>query len=538
MLIESGAPKKLWGEAALMVLHLINRSPTRNVKEMKTPAELWYGYKPSVKKLRIFGCKAYAWIPEQKRIKLDEKNIEQERENSDDVITTNEIIESQIVEEQSSDVVDEVDENISEDSNTIQPEVISIDDNEVLVEQAVDDSPTTFNEIEKRKDRNKWFEAVKEELKSMKDNNVWTLVEKPKDVKTLKSKWVFRIKKNENGELSKYKARLVAKGFLQKHGRDYEETFAPVAKLTTIRIVLAVGVQLKFYFHQMDVKTAFLHGDLKEDIYMQPPEGVDVKENYVCKLNKSLYGLKQSPRCWNEKINNYLIQIGFSRSKHDYCLRFTYCSKQLSDITTLKHELEKRFEMSDCGELKFFLGIKIDYNREDGIMELSQESNINNILRKFDMEQCKPARKPMEKMTELPKSENTNKPYRELLGSLIKKQATVATSSSEAEYIALSAATSEARWLKGILNDLAIINKNYSVTIYEDNQGCIFMSKNTECKRSKHIDIKYHFIRDHLAQGNINVEYVKSSDQLADICTKVLGIVNYQIFRSKLQLSE
>lgn len=114
----------------------------------------------------------------------------------------------------------------------------------------------------------------------------------------------------------------------------------------------------------------------------------------------------------------------------------------------------------------------------------------------------------------------------------------MATSSSEAEYIALSAATSEAIWIKGVLEDMYIVDHVYSVPLYEDNQGCIFMSKNTECKRSKHIDIKHHFIRDHLAQGNIEVRYVKTCDQIADICTKALGNVNFQIFRSKLNLIE
>lgn len=183
------------------------------------------------------------------------------------------------------------------------------------------DVPENFKDIYGRPDKDEWFFAVNEELKSMQDNNVWEIVTPPKGAKLLSSKWVFRTKMDENGNLVRHKARLVVKGFLQKEGIDYNETYSPVAKLTTIRIVLAVGVKNGFIFHQLDVKTAFLHGLLKEEIYMSLPEGViNEDKGKACKLIKSLYGLKQAPRCWNQEFNHYILKLGFTRSKHDYCL--------------------------------------------------------------------------------------------------------------------------------------------------------------------------------------------------------------------------
>nr|XP_029717511.1 uncharacterized protein LOC115260614 [Aedes albopictus] len=179
-----------------------------------------------------------------------------------------------------------------------------------------------------------WMDAVEDELALLESNEVWKLVKRPASIKPLRSKWVFRLKEDEHGNAIKCKARLVVKGYLQKPGMDYQETYAPVAKLTTIRTVLAVGVQRRCFFHQMDVKTAFLHGDLREKIYMEVPDGVQAPSGMVCRLQKSLYGLKQSPRCWNDKFNDVLLKLGFVRSKHDYCL-YTWFSEDGNDAIFL-----------------------------------------------------------------------------------------------------------------------------------------------------------------------------------------------------------
>ena len=503
------------------------------------------------------------------------------------------------------------------------------------------DMPMSFDDIFGRPDTKEWIAAVDAELHSMSKNNVWQIVQIPPSSKLLKSRWVFTIKVDADGNPTRYKARLVVKGFLQKYGIDYTETYAPVAKLTTIRVVLAVGVYHNYKFHQLDIKTAFLHGRLKEDIYMAVPDGVKIDDGNACKLLRSLYGLKQSPRCWNEEFNSYLESLSFKRSRHDYCLYTKIDGKQFivlilyvddilmtgSDekaIENLKKELSSRFDMSDCGELKYFLGMKIERNEKS--LQISQAASIEKFLEKFGLKDCNTVKTPMEKglQLEIEKETKTDKPYRELLGSMMyimlccrpdicynvsymgrfqqestdthfqhlkriarylkatkdmklefkghskiplvgyvdsdwasdtndrkstsgfifqvygstvawssKKQTTVATSSSEAEYVSLSAGVQEAIWLRGIMEDLHQI-ENEATTIYEDNHGCIGMAKNCESKRAKHIDIKHHFIRDHVANGNIQIEAIKSEEQLADLFTKSLDTSRYITLRNMI----
>ena len=515
-------------------------------------------------------------------------------------------------------------------------------------ERKLPEIPTSYGELKNRDDCDQWLRAVNEELKSMETNGVWTLTACPDGVRKLKSKWVFRIKEDENGQAVRCKARLVAKGYQQRAGIDYEETYAPVAKLPTVRTVLAVGVQYGFHFHQMDVKTAFLHGKLKEEIYMAVPEGVDARPGTVCRLMKSLYGLKQSPRFWNDRFNQQIVKMGFERSRHDYCL-YVKCTeddelyiilyvddllivgRKIESISELKKKLSRTFSMTDCGEARYFLGIKLDLNRNTGTLRLSQKAHVEKILRRFRMTDCNSTKTPMEKKLVLRREGKPyDGPYREMLGSLMylmlcvrpdicfpvgymgrfqhkptdehfqslkriikylkgtsdvtldfkkntkaspligyadadwatdtedrksvsgyifqvfgctvswssKKQSTVATSSSEAEYVALSAAATEALWLSGILEDLKMKDPKAPVELREDNQGCIGMARNPETKRSKHIDIKHHFIRDHVAAGHLTIEHVPTQDQLTDLMTKPLDVTHFNQLRSKLGLSD
>lgn len=235
------------------------------------------------------------------------------------------------------------------------------------------------------------------------------LVPLPPDWKLVRCKWIYRTKKAADGVISKYKARLVAKGFQQVHGIDYDETFAPVAKMDSIRLALAIAAARKWEVHHMDVKNAFLHGDLEEEIYMEQPQGYVQDPSLVCRLKKSLYGLKQAPRAWYAKMDSYLLSQGFIRCKSDpnvYMLRSTdslliivlyvddllITGSSISAIATVKTTLHDRFSMTDMGLLHYFLGLEI--SQSDSGINMTQSKYANDLLVRFQMIDCKPAATP------------------------------------------------------------------------------------------------------------------------------------------------
>ncbi|PNY04319.1 copia-type polyprotein [Trifolium pratense] len=178
--------------------------------------------------------------------------------------------------------------------------------------QLADSEPVNFRDALKS---NVWKKAMEEKLKSIEKNQTWKLVALPDKKKKIDVKWVFKVKMNPDGTISKHKARLVARGFLQKHGIDYNEMFAPVARLETVRLVIALACKNKWLMYHLDVKSAFLNGPLEDEVFVSQPPGFEIKgkENMVYKLHKALYGLKQSPRAWNKRIDEFLIQIGFKK---------------------------------------------------------------------------------------------------------------------------------------------------------------------------------------------------------------------------------
>ena len=171
-------------------------------------------------------------------------------------------------------------------------------------------------------DKEKWLDALEMEMDSLHGNQVWDLVELPKERKIVGSKWVFKEKLGADGTTERYKARLVAQGFSQQYGLDYDETFSPVVRSESVRTLIALAARDNMYLHQLDVTTAFLNGTLREEVFMKQPEGFVKKgqEHLVCKLKKSIYGLKQSPRCWNTALDEHLGKIGFIQSANDPCI--------------------------------------------------------------------------------------------------------------------------------------------------------------------------------------------------------------------------
>lgn len=245
--------------------------------------------------------------------------------------------------------------------------------------------PTTYNQAIKCPEKDKWILAMQEELQSLEDNNTWTLVDLPKERKTIGSKWVFKIKTDQNNIPTRYKARLVAQGFTQQYGVDYDEVFAPVARPATFRTLLAIAGKEKLIVHQFDVKTTFLNGVLNEEIYLRPPQGSQNTEQAL-KLHKSLYGLKQTARQWNQVLHECLIKLNVKKSKNDNCLYIlsqsndtiflifhvddiSMACKETKNIENITKEINKTFQIKHLGEINQFLGINV-FKRADGIYEI------------------------------------------------------------------------------------------------------------------------------------------------------------------------
>uniref|UniRef100_A0ACD5VA56 Uncharacterized protein n=1 Tax=Avena sativa TaxID=4498 RepID=A0ACD5VA56_AVESA len=274
-------------------------------------------------------------------------------------------------------------------------------------EQVENDSePATYNEAIASVDREKWVSAMQEEMQSLEKNGTWDVVRLPKQKKAVRCKWIFKKKEGLSPkEPSRYKARLVAKGFSQIPGIDYNDVFSPVVKHSSIRTFFSIVAMRDLELEQLDVKTAFLHGELDEEIYMDQPEGFIVpgKEDFVCKLKKSLYGLKQSPRQWYKRFDSFMISHGFERSKYDSCVYIKFvdgspiylllyvddmliAAKGMKEITTLKAHLSSEFEMKDLGAAKKILGMEITRDRKSGLLFLSQQSYIKKVLHRFNMD--------------------------------------------------------------------------------------------------------------------------------------------------------
>ncbi|PHT43509.1 ATP phosphoribosyltransferase 1, chloroplastic [Capsicum baccatum] len=284
-----------------------------------------------------------------------------------------------------------------------------------------------------------WKEEVNSEIDSILSNHTWELVDLPPGNKPLGSKWIFKRKMKTDGSIEKYKARLVVKGFNQKEGLDYFDTYSPVTRITSIRMLIALAAVYDLQIHQMDVKTAFLNGELEEEIYMEQPEGFVVpgKENKVCKLVKSLYGLKQAPKQWHAKFDQTMLANGFKINECDKCVyikdtpnhQVIVClyvddmliiSRDICDINATKRMLESKFDMKDLGVADVILGIRI--HRTPQGLALSQSHYIEKVLDKFKYMEFDIAKTPLDANFALRKNEgesDSQLEYARVLGCLM-----------------------------------------------------------------------------------------------------------------------
>lgn len=497
------------------------------------------------------------------------------------------------------------------------------------------EEPQTYKQAVECSEKESWKAAIRDELEAHKSNGTWRVVKRPQGISTLRVKWVFRTKRDESGTIERFKARLVAKGFDQRQGVDYFETFAPVARMESIRILFALAAAKGLEFERFDVSTAFLNGVIEEQIFIEAPEGLSIKNDECLKLERALYGLKQSPKVWNSTFDKCIRELGFEALASEPCLYREKTGERVvalyvddglvigptkEECIQLIKNLNKFFKTNRV-DSKIFLGMEINRSR-DGI-HLSQGRFILDMLERFKMSQagclsrpisdtkdllekdeaedrvdipyraaigclqyCAQATRPdilfaaifLSRFSEHPKSKHwsavkkvmmylkgtkdlglfmqrskgsitieaysdadyANDPdgRRSTSGILVllcgnpvvfvsRKQATVSVSSSEGELVAACEAARELKWITMLLTELGI--KFERPHLFVDNRSTIDMIRNNDIsRRSKHIDVKYWYIRQALQEKLFDIEWVATKEQKADYLTKAIPGIQLQ----------
>ena len=689
---------RFWGEATATANYLRNISPTKRLEV--TPEEKYSNKKPTYKHLRIFGAKVHFKDNFPQLKKLEDRSKEgmlvgytpdgklyRIWTNGNNLTTTRDVVfyedQNYAVEEQKNEETNpnfpkfEIGDRVAAEfqkgrksklfegsihdiNHEAQTYYVIFDDGEEVLDMKEDElkkislayqaaaepnatpEPQSWEEMMKSPNKDQWIEAFNKEINSLTSMKTWSQISKPKEKPIIKSKWIFKVKYNPNGTIDRYKARLVAKGYTQTKGIDYEETFAPVVRHETMRYLFAYATQRKLPIIAMDVETAFLNGELEEEVYMEIPAGF-ANAGAICQLNKALYGLKQSPRAWNQKITTYLKEEGFNQSTADPCLFIKKIEGRIAilslyvddcmligeekDIQKIKEILTSQFKMKDLGEVKQIVGIQVERDQES--TKIFQTKKIEELITKLSMQDCRGVDTPLPQDHQIVKSEA--KPfedptkYREAVGALnylavctrpdisyavsqiskkmqspneedwmlvkrilrylqktknaklvyhsepkeligysdasyapnsedrksisgylfqmngaaiswkSKKQPIVSLSSMEAEYIAITAAIKEAKWLAKLEEELML--KSKKMIIFEDNQSTIKTAKNEiHTDRSKHIDVRYHFVREQIQVGAIEIRYCPTGEMTADLMTKALGATKHAKFSESLGL--
>lgn len=497
MLKQANLPPFLWAETAKAAVDIQNRMIDR--KSNQIPYEQFFDTELKGYDFQLFGGIAYSRIPEQKRKKLDDKaekliyirhdnhskgyrlyDPNRQRmiisrnvkfldiffyEKSNEIRTDNETI-------QSFDPLDSLDPHHNHDTSSIENEQQFEEEQSFEEEQPLEEEPiirrttrttagipperygnpvvyTTidfehfepqkFNEAINCPEKDMWIKAMNEELNSMEQNRTWSLVDLPSNRKSVGCTWVFKIKHNEDGNL-KYKARLVAQGFTQKFGIDFDEVFAPVARSSTLRMLLSECGARNLHVKHYDVKSAFLNGNLDEEVYMRQPPGYNFGDG-VLKLHKSIYGLKQAANVWNKTLNDVLEKANFKSCEVDRCLYYKHVgsevcyllihvddilisSRNVQLIESTAANINHHFQITSLGEAKTYLGIELERDLSGNFL-ISQARYVDKILLQSGLKDAKIAKHPLSvgyfkqndpKICE--KLEN-NEEYRKLIGKLL-----------------------------------------------------------------------------------------------------------------------
>jgi hypothetical protein len=299
-------------------------------------------------------------------------------------------------------------------------------------------TPNSFDEAVQGKESRRWKLAIEDQLRSLEANHTWEVVDKPKDANLISTKWVFKIKMLPNGQINKYKARLYTRGFSQEYGVDYFETFAPVIRMESLRILLALATAQDWEIHQMDVVSAYLLGDLEEEAYIETPTGLEIPPGKALKLIKGMPGLKQSGRVWNKRITAFFEKYGLKSLPADHSV-FTdkertlivalyvddllLFSSTMREVQPLKKALSAAFEMKDLGEAKYVLGINITRNRAEKTLMVDQEHYVRDLLREHGLDDGRTVTTPAEGYSNLTANDQGDpatdmKTYQQLLGKL------------------------------------------------------------------------------------------------------------------------
>ncbi|PLW22360.1 hypothetical protein PCASD_15893 [Puccinia coronata f. sp. avenae] len=454
------------------------------------------------------------------------------------------------------------------------------------------DTPKTWRQLLKSPNKARWLRAADDEFALLLGMQTWNLVPRPAKRRIIKSKWVFKVKRQPDNTIQKLKARLVAMGYSQVHGTDYDEVFSPTLRLETLRLILSLLAANDWKGRQVDFKTAFLNGHLDSPIYMEQPPGFEdpTHPDWVCEVNRSLYGLKQLPRQWNIELHKAFIDIGWINSKYDPTLYFKLDSGRLvGALTTHVDDLAivgepavvdsiisaigKRFTIGANDELNHFLSLKITRDVLSKHVFLTQSHYISELGSRFldggHISVSTPTDVSFKNLgRRLPTENPSPGPYPQLIGSLLwvsqywaedrddrrstsaytyrigdgaiswksRKQATVSLSSTEAEYKALSDSCKEGLWLRHLLTKLRL-RPDSAIPLHVDNEGAKALAKNPEHHaQTKHIHARYHFIRDCVQDDEIILLHVSTTDMLADMLTKPLARVALENHRQMFGL--